>query len=547
MATGRFDPVLRYLREAAPCGNAGLTDRQLLERFARRRDESAFAVLVRRHGPTVLGVCRRVLRHRHDAEDAFQATFLILARKAGTLRRPDALGPWLHGVAYRTSAKARSAAARRRAREAPFEDLPAAPSEDVVRRDLRDVLDEAIDRLPPKYRVPVVLCYLEGLTNAEAARRLGCPVATVATRLARARRRLRDRLACRGVTLSAAALAALSSRAGAGPVPATLTLAAVRTARNTIPAVGITAFLKGVWQAMLTHKLRTFLVVLAVAAAATSTVAYRATPAPAGEGETGPKSPDAPRPAEADRLKELERQLAALRQELKALRGDVEVLRDELRSRPTAKDRSGTGDGDFLSKLPGLGLGDALADNSSFVNRRRFKIPFSVDRGWRFREITLFASSDQGKSWRECGSAKVEENAFEFEAQNDGTYWFKVAMVDADGQRHPSDPSREPVGLRICVDTRPPTVTVKRFQRDGNDVTVWWEADDDHLDPATLRLEWSAGENPDRVWRRVLVQGTAKGDATFRPEGNGPFTLRLRVRDRAGNEGTDEVSVPARR
>src|SRR5205823_3540528 len=156
----------------------------------RRRDEAAFAALVRRHGPMVLGVCRRVLRDAHDAEDAFQATFLLLARKAAALRQPDRLGPWLHGVAHRTALKAKAAGVRRRQRERPLDDLPAAGGgDDLLWRDLRPVLDDAIGRLPAKYRVPVVLCYLEGRTNAEAARALGCPTGTVATRLARARQR----------------------------------------------------------------------------------------------------------------------------------------------------------------------------------------------------------------------------------------------------------------------------------------------------------------------------------------------------------------------
>src|SRR5438105_4656550 len=125
------------------------------------------------------GVCRRVLRDAHDAEDAFQATFLLLVRKAGSLRQPERLGPWLYGVAYRTARKARDLAARRRPSARPVDDLPAAPSEDLSWRDLRPVLDAAINQLPAKYQAPVVLCYLQGLTNAQAADRLGCPPGTI--------------------------------------------------------------------------------------------------------------------------------------------------------------------------------------------------------------------------------------------------------------------------------------------------------------------------------------------------------------------------------
>ena len=127
MADRSLSPVLRYLRAlSAPPPTGELTDGQLLERFAAQRDESAFTVLVRRHGPLVLAVCRRVLRHEHDAEDAFQATFLVLAQKAGSIRKRESVGSWLHGVAYRVSAKARTGAARRRTRQRALPDLPAA-------------------------------------------------------------------------------------------------------------------------------------------------------------------------------------------------------------------------------------------------------------------------------------------------------------------------------------------------------------------------------------------------------------------------------------
>src|SRR5262249_3651131 len=159
-------------------------------RFARLRDEDAFAELVRRHGPLVLGLCRRVLGDWHDAEDAFQATFLVLAKNAASLRWPEALGPWLYGVALRTARKGRARAARRRSCERQAAAPEAVSAADPTGRDLRPLLDEAVGGLPEKYRVPVVLCYLKGRTVAEAARQIGCPRGTVATRLAWARRRL---------------------------------------------------------------------------------------------------------------------------------------------------------------------------------------------------------------------------------------------------------------------------------------------------------------------------------------------------------------------
>src|SRR5262245_29668249 len=185
-----------------------LSDGDLLERFLARCDAEAFAALVRRHGPTVLGVCRRVLRHTQDAEDAFQATFLVLTRKARSIARRGALGSWLYGVAYRVALKARDDAVRRRRHERRAairtEDAPArADPGDAV----RPILDDEVNRLPDKYRQPVVLCYFEGKTYQEAARLLGWPAGTTAARLARARAVLHNRLVRRGVTLSSGALA----------------------------------------------------------------------------------------------------------------------------------------------------------------------------------------------------------------------------------------------------------------------------------------------------------------------------------------------------
>jgi RNA polymerase sigma factor (sigma-70 family) len=208
MPAGQLEVVVDYIRKiSTPDSGAYRTDSELLAQFAARGEDAAFAALVHRHGPMVLGVCRRVLRNLHEAEDAFQATFLVLARKAGSLSRPEMLSAWLNGVAYRIALRARSGLARRWAREQPLHDLPAAFDQDEdVYGELRSVLDEAVNRLPGKYRLPVILCYFEGKTNAEAARQLGCPERTVATRLARARHRLRTHLTRRGLGMSAALL-----------------------------------------------------------------------------------------------------------------------------------------------------------------------------------------------------------------------------------------------------------------------------------------------------------------------------------------------------
>ncbi len=233
MADGHAHPALRFLRRITAAGRGGGTpDGELLARFAARNDEAAFAALVRRHGPMVFGVCRRVLHDPHDAEDAFQATFLVLVSRAGALGRPELLGNWLYGVANRTALKARADAARRRERERQARAAAGAdPADEAAGRDLRRVLDEELNRLPPKYRTPVVLCYLEGQTQEEAARRLGCPRKTVTTRLARACERLRARLTRRGVALPAGAVAAtLSEQVFASAVPPALAGATLKAA-----------------------------------------------------------------------------------------------------------------------------------------------------------------------------------------------------------------------------------------------------------------------------------------------------------------------------
>jgi RNA polymerase sigma factor (sigma-70 family) len=226
MAGGHAKDLFRLIRNiVGPDQGGDASDGQLLRRFADRRDEAAFAALVGRHGPLVLGVCCRLLTDPNDAEDAFQATFAVLARKACAVARPHRLANWLYGVARRTALEAKVRAARRRARErqaADRTDAAAGPEAAADRADLRAVLDEEVDRLPERYRVPFVLCHLEGRTDAEAARLLGCPEGTVFSRLAWARQRLRSRLARRGLAPSAGPFAALAGQAVSPTVPAAL-------------------------------------------------------------------------------------------------------------------------------------------------------------------------------------------------------------------------------------------------------------------------------------------------------------------------------------
>jgi len=217
MASGRIGQVVRGLSAGA---DDALSDAQLLERFIVRREQDAFEALLRRHGPLVFGVCRRILHNESDAEDAFQATFLVLARKAATLQRRELLSNWLYGVAYRTALRARSLSARRLAREKEMARPEAVRGEPA--NDRLDRLDQEVSRLPDQYRMPIVLCELQGKSYKEAARLLGWPEGTLAGRLSRARALLARRLGRGGATLSGAALTAALGRSAEAAVPARL-------------------------------------------------------------------------------------------------------------------------------------------------------------------------------------------------------------------------------------------------------------------------------------------------------------------------------------
>jgi RNA polymerase sigma factor (sigma-70 family) len=231
MPRASLNHVLHLLRLRVAGDAAGLPDRELLARFTAGREPTVFEALVGRHGPMVWGVCRRVLGRCPDAEDAFQATFLVLARKAGSLRRPEAVGCWLYGVAHRIAVRARATAARQRTGELPPDVAGHAPDplDEVSGRELCVLLDEELNRLPAKYRDPLVLCCLEGRARDEAARMLGWSLGTLKRRLEQGRERLRGRLARRGLTLPAALLT-LELTGPAEAVPLALTAATARAA-----------------------------------------------------------------------------------------------------------------------------------------------------------------------------------------------------------------------------------------------------------------------------------------------------------------------------
>jgi RNA polymerase sigma factor (sigma-70 family) len=273
MTTARLNRVIQRLREAAALNGAGgLADADLLDLFLLRRDEAAFAELVRRHGPMVLGVCRRVLRNADDADDAFQATFLILVRRAASVRPRCQVGAWLHGVAYRTALEARRAAAKRVLKEASA--MPRTEPPEDVWAELRPVLDRELARLPEKYRVPLLACDLEGKTRKEAASQLGWAEGTVASRLSRARALLTRRMTRHGLALSGAAALAESARTACVPpalaqstIKAAMGLAAGRAAAAGLVSAKVAALMQGVMRAVLYTKLKIAAAVLAALAA----------------------------------------------------------------------------------------------------------------------------------------------------------------------------------------------------------------------------------------------------------------------------------------
>jgi RNA polymerase sigma factor (sigma-70 family) len=270
----QISEVVQHLRRAIlRHDEAGLTDGQLLVRFIEQRDEAAVAALVRRHGPMVWGVCRRILRTHHDAEDAFQATFLVLIRKAGSVRKREMVGNWLYGVAHQTALKARAMAAKQFAREKQVVDMPEPAVKEPDRScDLQGILDQELSRLPDKYRVAIVMCDLQGTARKVAARQLGLPEGTVAGRLTRGRAILAKRLARHGLAVTGGTLAAaLSQQAVSAGVPSSVLSSTIKAvtlvAAGNAATVGlisakVVALTEGVVKAMFLTKLKAVTAVL---------------------------------------------------------------------------------------------------------------------------------------------------------------------------------------------------------------------------------------------------------------------------------------------
>ena len=312
--------VIRHLRAVALLHKGGgPTDGQLLESFLDRRDEAAFEALLRRHGPMVLGVCQRVLRNVHDAEDAFQATFLVLARKAASVMPRDMVGNWLYGVAYRTAMKARAMNAKRHLKEKQARTAHQAGRE--AHEELLERLDHELNRLPDKYRVSVVLCELEGRSRKEVARLLGVPEGTLSWRLAQAKKLLARRLSRYGTVAVAVLLAEGAASAGLSPILRASTVKAALTA-GAVPAK-VMALTEGVMKAMLLTKLKITVcaaALMVLAGVGATGLTYRATA----------QQPSLASRPQADELEALRLEIEALRKSLQATRERVRTLEGEV-------------------------------------------------------------------------------------------------------------------------------------------------------------------------------------------------------------------------
>jgi RNA polymerase sigma factor (sigma-70 family) len=359
VAQPSYVTALRHIRALFNVGTmGGLTDGQLLERFTvcdREAAELAFAALVERHGPMVLRVCQSVLRERHDAEDAFQATFLVLVRKAASIRKHSSVVSWLHGVAFRVASCQRVATARRHRYEQKVAELEVAPTDDKDRQDLASVLHEELSRLPDKYRTPIVLCYFEGLTHEQAARQLLWPVGTVRSRLARGRQQLRSVLWRRGMAPSIVCLErALRAEKASAVIPPALASVTSRAALHCISgnvaatgsaSTSVALLVEGAMNVMFLTKIKFALLACGLIATGALVVAQQArviTPEITAQA-AGPGVP-ANRPAHSAALdddaavaRELgQLDLDLLTDEVHQLREEVEAaLRDKLRAERT--------------------------------------------------------------------------------------------------------------------------------------------------------------------------------------------------------------------
>jgi RNA polymerase sigma factor (sigma-70 family) len=412
--------VVRKLRAVlAARETAGLTDADLWRRYVRERDDSAFETLVRKHGPMVLGVCRRVLRNEDDAEDAFQATFLVLVRKAASLRSPRTLANWLHGVALRTALQARTSTARRRAKEASAELRQVMPENSFS--DLWPILDQELARLAQKYRSAVVLCDLEGKTRKEAARQLGWAEGTVASRLARGRCLLARRLARRGFAGSLVA-AALAQAAAAACVPSLLVVTSVTAALEYGSQGALSgaaaALTKGVLKSMLLTRIKTAVAVFVVAGFATlgtgALMSRSWATQPAQATADGQQQDRGTRDRLHDRVGELKQQLDQLQKKIDKLGEEMTPRYEELHPRddfiasrfkyriPFEIGMTQTGEGGRIDIQEVWGTRPRIVVGGQYLVRGKYVLPPGEQRG------TLYFYETATGNWGTTPTANMD-------------------------------------------------------------------------------------------------------------------------------------------
>jgi RNA polymerase sigma factor (sigma-70 family) len=420
-----IETTLYHLRRsAALAGEGRLTGGELLERFVTRRDGPAFAALVRRHGPMVLGVCRRVLRNEADAEDAFQATFLVLARKAATVRPRGMVGNWLYGVAHRTALKARATRARRSAREREAAARPR-PGAGEAREHLRALLDRELQALPDRYRAAVVLCDLEGTTIKEAARQLGCPPGTAWSWLSRGRSLLAVRLARRGLAVSGGAAAAAATGVDAAGVPVRLASSTVEAAAlvaagravGGVVGAGTAALAEGVVRAMFRSKLKAgACVALVVALGLGMGTGPLLRPAEAG----GPAAAPQERPqGPTDSAQRAAAELAEARAALKRAEADLAVAQTRV-ARKEAEYRDARQGG-----APAGGEAGPGAWASAVTGRFKFRIPVETgltetEGGGRIEILEVWGTRPQ----IEVGGQYLVRGRYAMPSHERGTLYF---------------------------------------------------------------------------------------------------------------------------